>query len=585
MVQNLQNWADSYTDNFAFYIRDIVNRRDIEKINDFLKTARNDSRILYIVVLNKYGTPIAKYDPGNIYKDTFLDKEEVDEPLMQYIEQDGGRGHYRFIRAIHAFQSTTPADSIKTTGFLDNPLLFLGISPVSMQQRMNSWIKQAILIIGALLLIFITISVIYVDRASLPLRALTAASSAIGKGDLSYHVKSRAKDEIGLVAESFNKMVDQLKESREQIQKYTDNLEHEIEKRTADLKQSELKYRTLFEHSGNALALVGVDNSLIMVNHQFRRLSGLDDTHVSQITDFVDLFEPEDRDWIYEIMIAVREKNDSEIPINCESFLISGDNTHKRVNLNFSLLPNTVILLVNMADVTQIRELQTQLDRAQHLVDVGEMSASLAHEIRNPLGAINASIDVLEQSLDLQGDESTLFKIIGEETMRVNRIITDFLHFARIQKAEPELVQVNDLLKKQVEKIQTEYGDHYLIDMILEADLNEIEADSNQISFVIKSILENAVEAMPAGGEIKVSSQTVQNYMGNDQIYFDIEDSGPGFEQDKLIKIFQPFFTTKEKGIGMGMAISERIIQNHNGIIKLQNIKGKGLGVSIVLPV
>ena len=584
MVQNLQHWADSYTDNFAFYLRDVVTYQDTQKINNFLRTARNDSRILYVVVLNKFGTPIAEYDPGNLYQDMFFDRNVDNDKRMLFIEHGERAGHYRFIRAIR----NPSAENIVTegpAGFLDNPMLLLGISPLSMQQRLNSWIKQAILIIGALLLVFITISVVFVDRVSLPLKELTTAARAIGRGDLSYRVKHQSHDEIGLVARSFNSMIDQLKDSREQVKKYTDNLELEIQKRTADLKQSELRYRTLFEHSGTALALIDADNSLIMVNHQFKRLSGLNEEEIKDIDDFIDLFKETDQDVVHQVMVAVRSAEHVDEPLNCESVLRTGGDIYKKVNLNISRLPNSMILLVNMADVTQIRELQNQLDRARHLVEVGEMSASLAHEIRNPLGAINASIDVLEQSLELDGDEETLFKIIGEETMRVNRIITDFLQFARIQKAELEPVDVNTLLMKEIESLQSDYGAHYGFETVLEKDLDPVEADSRQISYVIKSILENAIEAMPEGGGIQVSSSMVQDYIGREQVQFCIEDNGPGFDPDKVNKIVQPFFTTKDKGVGMGMAISERIVQNHNGMIRFDSKPGSGLKVSIILPV
>ncbi|MDZ7722093.1 MAG: ATP-binding protein [candidate division KSB1 bacterium] len=585
MLQNLQHWADSYTDNFAFYLRDVVTQRDTEKINDFIRTARNDSRILYVVVLNKFGTPIAEYDPGDMYQDMFFDRDEVRSQQMLEIEHENRGKHFRFIRAIEGPEGDDRAGTVASPGFLENPMLLLGISPVSMQQRMDSWIKQAILIIGALLLIFITISVILMDRASLPLKELTTAARAIGQGNLSIHVKHQSHDEIGLVAASFNSMIEQLKESREQLRRYTDNLEHEIEKRTADLKQSELKYRTLFEHSGTALALIAPDNSLIMVNHQFRRLSGLSGNEIERINDFSELFDNADQKDIEQIMVTARSSEYMDEPLNCESVLKTGDDVFQRVNLNVSLLPNTLIVLANMTDVTQIRELQNQLNRTQHLAEVGEMSASLAHEIRNPLGAINASIDVLEQSLELDGDEHILFKIIGEETMRVNRIITDFLQFARIQKAELEPVHVNDLLIKEINAVKADFGEVYKIETVLETDVDTIEADSRQIAYVIKSILENAVEAMPEGGKIEITSSMQQDYIGRDQVQFTIKDNGPGFDQDKLQKIVQPFYTTKDKGIGMGMAISERIVQHHNGFIRFKSSAGNGLQVSISLPV
>ncbi len=588
MKQNLAQWADSYADNFAFYIKDIVSQKDVEKIEKYLLTARNDSRILYAVVLNEFGMPIAKYDPGEIYQETYVDKKDVQTNEIQRIRSEKGFAYYRIVRTIQINGSdnkaTPGSDADAQNGFLKDPVLFMGISSFSMDRHMFSWIKNASLIVGALLLVFVTLGIIYVERTSLPLKQLVKGTQAIAEGQWDYHVKARTGDEIGILAQSFNSMTTQLADTRQKLKSYADNLEKMVEKRTMDLRQSELKYRTLFEHSGTALALVDSENSLTMVNQRFEMLCGLSSDQIVGAKKFTDFFETEDAQKLADYFRQSRSLITQSEAVNYECVFINHQNERRRVNINFSILTNTDMLLVNIIDVTQLRELQQQLDRAQHLIEVGEMSASLAHEIRNPLGAIHASIDIITQYTELDGDEKRLLNIINEETMRINKIITDFLQFARIQKSQLEQVNINELLESELDKVHENYGEKYTLEKSFCETLPEMEADANQLKYVFSNILENAVGFMPKGGEITAETTLVKDVLNGKNVIIKISDNGPGIEQSKLTKIFQPFYTTKEKGIGMGLAISERIIQNHNGMIKASSENRHGTTLTISLP-
>lgn len=227
-------------------------------------------------------------------------------------------------------------------------------------------------------------------------------------------------------------------------------------------------------------------------------------------------------------------------------------------------------------------ELKEQLSRAERLSSLGEMVASISHEIRNPLGIIRSSAALLKKKMANSGIDDSIPEIIVEESGRLNHIITDFLDFARPRTPNLALCRLDTVVEKNITFLASQIDEQgYSIRKHYPEEIPEIMADADLLYQAFLNLFINAMQAMPDGGEISVSI----NMSDHDTIQIHIEDSGKGISADVLGKVWDPFFTTKEKGTGLGLGIVKSIVDYHMGNIRIYNTDDNGARVTIELPV
>ncbi len=225
--------------------------------------------------------------------------------------------------------------------------------------------------------------------------------------------------------------------------------------------------------------------------------------------------------------------------------------------------------------------LKEQLSSAKHLSSLGEMVAGVSHEIRNPLGIISSSAELLKKKMGAEGVETRIPNIIIEESSRLNNIITDFLNFAKPKAPDRFVCNVQDVIAKNIEYLSSDMTlQKYNIRTHYDRALPAIKADADMLYQAFLNLLINAMQAMPDGGTIDI---VVKGGDNNLWIYF--EDKGKGLTPEAAEKIWDPFFTTKEKGTGLGLGIVKNIIEAHEGQIRIDNRPDAGARVSIRLPV
>lgn len=225
--------------------------------------------------------------------------------------------------------------------------------------------------------------------------------------------------------------------------------------------------------------------------------------------------------------------------------------------------------------------LKEQLSRSEHLSSLGEMAAGISHEIRNPLGIIKTSAELLRKKIASSNQPNSIPDIIVEEANRLNRIITDFLNFAKPKSLNLNLCQVDQVLEKNITFLAPQIEEHgYVIEKHYNNHLPQIMADSAMLYQAFLNILINAMEAMPDGGKIQVGIDS-----SDDVVTISFDDEGESIPEDILDKIWNPFFTTKEKGTGLGLGIVKNIIEAHGGNIQISNRPVRGVRVTIELPV
>ncbi len=224
--------------------------------------------------------------------------------------------------------------------------------------------------------------------------------------------------------------------------------------------------------------------------------------------------------------------------------------------------------------------LKEKLSHAERLASLGEMVAGISHEIRNPLGIISSTGELLKQKLSPTDTEVKLADVIVEEADRLNGIVTDFLNFARPQAPNLIPCKVDEVIKKNLTFLAPEINKNsYEVHTRFASDIPEIQADPGLLYQAFLNILMNAMQAMPEGGAIYIELSAHGNTL---TILFC--DEGPGISDETLNKIWEPFFTTKDKGSGLGLSIVRKIIEGHDGDIEIENAPEKGAQVTVTLP-
>jgi two-component system, NtrC family, sensor histidine kinase HydH len=228
------------------------------------------------------------------------------------------------------------------------------------------------------------------------------------------------------------------------------------------------------------------------------------------------------------------------------------------------------------------RALEAQLHHAERLAALGEMTAGVAHEVRNPLGIISSTAELLRERLNRYEPDNRLAQIIVEETNRLNAKISEFLDFARPREPNLQPCELDKVLDRSIELLHPEMDRlHIAVTRDYQTDGKVQPADPGLLHQAFLNILLNAIQAMPEGGSLDVSVAPGSNSQGT-EIRF--RDTGEGIDPETLKKVFNPFYTTKEKGSGLGLPIVKSIIESHRGSIGIKSDPDQGTSVIIDLP-
>jgi two-component system sensor histidine kinase PilS (NtrC family) len=248
-------------------------------------------------------------------------------------------------------------------------------------------------------------------------------------------------------------------------------------------------------------------------------------------------------------------------------------------------------LLVTFQDLSDVRRMQERVRRADRLAAVGELAASIAHEIRNPLAAIANSTDMLRDELPVKGEQRKLMDLIVKESERLNRILDDFLEYARVRPLQAHLVPVAHALDEVVTLLRChpDIGDDLAIQVEDRTDgRGSARVDEAQMKQVYVNLALNAFEAMGHSGTLTI---VVEPSTGDDVGLLDtpcvrlrFRDTGPGVAPGEETAIFEPFHTTKPHGTGLGLSIASRIVESHGGRIDVATHPEGGAEFSVYLP-
>ena len=235
-------------------------------------------------------------------------------------------------------------------------------------------------------------------------------------------------------------------------------------------------------------------------------------------------------------------------------------------------------------DLTEVKRLEAQVQRMHTLAALGEMAATVAHEIRNPLGGIASFANLLERDLDSGDPNRRLVGKITEGVARLNRIVSSLLSYTRPLNLNTRIADIREVVEEAAAFFEVD-PEGPSGDVVIERSYPEtpqaVELDTEQVHQVVLNLLLNAAQAMPGGGVIRLEVLRGGN-AGETQIR--VRDEGPGIDAEAREKLFTPFFTTKEDGTGLGLVTSKKIVEAHGGRITLESNPGEGSCFTIALP-
>ncbi len=254
-----------------------------------------------------------------------------------------------------------------------------------------------------------------------------------------------------------------------------------------------------------------------------------------------------------------------------------------------------IAALLEVADrcalVIENSKLYAHMKERDRLAALGEMSAGLAHEIRNPLAAIKGAIEVLDPQR-LQGEDREFLEIMIEEVNRLNGVVTQFLDYSRPLKPSLAPTSVNEVLERTFKLLQPQVPAAVTVELELADWLPRVQADAEQLKQVFLNLALNAFQAMPRGGRLSVSTRLARDELAFwregarrvDVVEIRFRDTGAGIPEEAREAIFVPFYTTKEKGTGLGLAICQRIVKAHLGSIGVHSTSDEGTEFLVSLP-
>jgi len=269
-----------------------------------------------------------------------------------------------------------------------------------------------------------------------------------------------------------------------------------------------------------------------------------------------------------------------------ETDLLTPDGFAVRIGYSVSLLLSEAHeatgLIITFQDLTDIRSMEESVRRKDRLAAVGRVAAGLAHEIRNPLGAMRGAIQVLETKMSPESTETSLMDIILKESDRLNTIITNFLSYARPMAATFSDVNVGEAIDDTITllKHSPDVREHHTLTSNVGSVPITISADLTQLKQIFWNLSRNALQAMPDGGTLTVGVTATPN----NRIRMTFEDTGIGMTPDQVEQLFEPFSNSTTGGTGLGLSIVYQIVRDHNGVINVRSRKGQGTTITVDLP-
>lgn len=428
--------------------------------------------------------------------------------------------------------------------------------------------------------VIVSIFIVFFLRGGIvsPIKKLTEGVREIGKGNFGIRIKPRGRDEIGILAESFNKTTERLEDLLKSLRRSEESLK----------KAQQIAHLGSWDWD--------IESNELYWSDEVYRIFGLEKGKILTYDSFISYVHPQDRETVRK---AVDDALYGRRPYSIDHRIIKPDGTerivHEEGEVIFDEAGRPTSMSGTVQDITDYKRLEEQLIQAQKMEAIGQLAGGIAHDFNNILTAIIGYASIILE--DLKKDDPVAFRvshILGAAEKGAN-LVQNLLTFSRKQITNPRPVDLNEIIRGIYNLLKRLVKENIELKTILPDELI-IKADAGQIEQVLMNLVTNARDAMPYGGVITIRTGkiTIDDLFikshGFGQVgeyaVLSVSDTGIGMDEKTKERIFEPFFTTKEtgKGTGLGLAMVYSIIRQHNGYINIYSEPNRGTTFNLFLP-
>jgi signal transduction histidine kinase len=579
--------ATLVAENTARLATDLVLRQDIWELYKLSRDiaqgeapGRQHHPVLYAMILNAGGEVLAHSRPAVMR----VGARRPGDPVWE--------------RALAVSTATVlPLDQVWRQGGIEvaAPILLdgrklgvvrVGVSHEHLEEHLQQTKRDALLLSTVLALAGISLALVISRRMTRPLERLMARADELSRGQFGSGLPAVTweKDEIGRLADTFDGMARRLGATLEEMREARENL------------------RSLLEGADDYICTADMEGRLTYVNRKFVELGYIQaDLLGRKFCEVVVLPDPVRAGCpqmcrqgmsCETLRRLVGRTEDVELRSAAPKESVPSLDGMRTGPPRLAVVSVTALahgrserltLLMIAKDITERKELELRLIRSERLASIGELAGGMAHEIRNPLGSIYTAANLLsfDQGVAINTDHLALLRVVKQEARRLNRILTDFLEFARPRQPNPVRCNLNALCEETLEALRyDEAAKGKEIQKALDPFLPSLLVDADQMRQALWNIALNALQATGDGGRLTVSSS-----VSDGEVLIAIQDTGRGIPREEVGKIFEPFYTRKKDGLGLGLAIAHRVVEVHGGRIEVESQEGKGTKMVISVPV
>lgn len=451
--------------------------------------------------------------------------------------------------------------------FSDRPYVIRVVSSYrSISAVLSEFVLNQLSVSVLLLLMVVIVSYLMAGALIRPLQHILSKINHFSAGTFDARIGMKRNDEIGKLAQKMDQMAD--------------NMNHYM----TELRQKNEENRLIREHlesiinqTADAIHVTDLDGTILRINKAFETLYGwTSDELVGSRLDFIPPSSSDERTGWYKAIERDRPF------VLTETVRLRKDGSQVHVSISESPVydeDGLIVAFISISrDMTEHNKMEELLRRSEKLTTVGQLAAGVAHEIRNPLTTLRGFLQMQQRSKSINQLHTD---IMLSELDRINLIVSEFLILAKPQAVQFEIRDIRftigdviSLLDSEAHLHNIEFESHFYSTPVL------VHCEENQLKQVFINVLKNAMEAMPRGGKISL-------FVGEEDdggAIIRVEDEGEGIPKDRLEKLGEPFYTNKEKGTGLGLMVTQRIIEGHKGKIYFDSELGKGTRVTIHLP-
>jgi PAS domain S-box-containing protein len=564
------------------------------QMEQHVRRLASEEDVIYVIILDREGRVAAHSHRGDIQGQYLTDPisrraQDTMTPLIQTSQdasQPSGAGTILDV-AIPVFPTGEP-DKWGTVR--------VGIS----LQGMSSEIRRTqltILTFGvAAALVGCLAALILSRRITSPLERLREGALAVAGGDLTHRIAVRSRDEIGELAATFNRMTDDL--HAHQAELYAAN--YKLDAQLKEVSKLERYNARILEAMTNGLVTLNLEGRIVKWNDMAARITG----HlVGEVEGRLcqELFASSPSF----VRILLDGVHNRAVCWDRSVTFVRPDGREVPLEINTSLLDDEAGQITGLLgifrDLSLVRELEQRLRRADRLAAVGRMAASVVHEIRNPLTAIKNFVEMVPQRAKNPAFINRFRDIVPKEVARVNAIMEDLLDLSRPPRIVPRALQVQEVIERCLALYEHQAVEHGItIVQDIAPHLAPVRADPDYLLRALGNLTINAIQAMSPGGVLTVRAGNIRRHLSPAELPFRgalgvtdpapgllfiaVSDTGTGMTPDQLDSLFTPFFTTKDKGTGLGLALTHKIIEEHQGQLQVESQLGIGSTFTILLP-